>query len=151
MAMLSQISQNHTRMQSQLNQLAATVVSHQERIESTSARFDSLEAKANVSKFDLQSSIQSSVTSVYTSITQNHRQLSLQILQLQNATKKYYTRFTALPPEVITLILSWIHPTKLWKLRRVCRSFKNIISAKSLALINILRFLPAPDPTILES
>ncbi|KAJ3069168.1 hypothetical protein HDU98_007749 [Podochytrium sp. JEL0797] len=81
----------------------------------------------------------------------NHRQLSLQRLQLKNPDKKFYTRFSDIPSELARLILAWIHPKQVWKLRGLSRSFRDCISTLSFASINVHRFLPPPDPTITES
>ncbi|KAJ3069667.1 hypothetical protein HDU98_007284 [Podochytrium sp. JEL0797] len=137
-ALLNQVASNQSQIQNQMNQLAA---SH----DTTNTRIDALKAEASAAQSALQSFLQSSLSSVESSITHKHRQLSLQILQLQNPTKKHYTRFTSLPSEIVALVLSWVYPKDVWKLRRLSRSFRNSISTKSFALLNIRRFVPAPD------
>ncbi|KAJ3064346.1 hypothetical protein HDU98_012227 [Podochytrium sp. JEL0797] len=67
------------------------------------------------------------------------RHLSLQILQLQNPTKKHYTRFTGLPREVTGRILSWIEPKQVWKLRRLSKAFNVEMSSDSFAR---MRYVP---------
>ncbi|KAJ3061749.1 hypothetical protein HDU98_002350, partial [Podochytrium sp. JEL0797] len=49
------------------------------------------------------------------------RQLSLQLLQLENPIKKLCTRFSNLPSEVACLILAWIFPEQVG----LSRSFRD--------------------------
>ncbi|KAJ3065155.1 hypothetical protein HDU98_011455 [Podochytrium sp. JEL0797] len=84
-------------------------------------------------------------------IAQNHRQLTLQILQLQNPTKKHYTRLTSLPREVVSRIFSWVPPRQVWRFRRLSRAFQAVISSKSFALQNMSSFVPLPNPATTES
>ncbi|KAJ3072493.1 hypothetical protein HDU98_003480 [Podochytrium sp. JEL0797] len=134
------VTQMHSDLQEQMNQLA-------ERQELIVASNGATLARIAAS----QSSLQSSIDTIQSSMILSHRQLSLQILHLQSPNKTNRTRLNRLPSEVVALILSWIHPKYVWKLRKLSRAFKSMISTKSFAWHNLSRFLPAPDATRLES
>ncbi|KAJ3065624.1 hypothetical protein HDU98_010977 [Podochytrium sp. JEL0797] len=130
--LFAHVAQMHSDLPTQLNQLA-------ERQELIMASPGTTLARIE----DTQSSVQNSIATI--------QSLSLQILHLQSPNKMHQTRLNSLPSEVVALILSWIHPKLVWKLRQLSRSFKRMISTKSFALLNISRFLPAPDTTRVKS
>ncbi|KAJ3063525.1 hypothetical protein HDU98_000690 [Podochytrium sp. JEL0797] len=136
LSLLNQITSTQSRMELRMNQLAGCWDSSNQRIDSLESRMDTLH-----------SSLQSSIDTLTSSMEGN----AIRLKRIENATKKFHTRFTTLPSEVIALVLSWIHPKVVWKLRRLSHSFKIILSSKSFALLNLSRFVAAPDLTRLES
>ncbi|KAJ3072123.1 hypothetical protein HDU98_004179 [Podochytrium sp. JEL0797] len=141
------VSQMRSDLQDQLNQLV-------ERHSQTMACSDTTSPLAITQIKASPSSVQMFLTKIQSSLTLNHRQLSLQVLHLQSLqspTIPIQTRLNSVPSEVVALILSWIHPKYAWKLRQLSRVFKSIISTKSFGWLNLSRFLPAPDSTRIES
>ncbi|KAJ3064945.1 hypothetical protein HDU98_011660 [Podochytrium sp. JEL0797] len=165
-ALLTQVASDQTRMkldfQAQIDRLASEQQNHHvntgSRLDTAlSSLTESLATESCLSKsrFD---ALQTSLTTIESQIaqqsqttTQNAHKLSLQILQLQNPTKKHYRRFTSLPTEVVAQILSLLDPKHVWQLRRLSQAFRTCISTPAFARLNLVRFLPAPDVAVVES
>ncbi|KAJ3069644.1 hypothetical protein HDU98_007293 [Podochytrium sp. JEL0797] len=147
MDLLRQVVANQTQMQLQLDQMTAKLSQLSDQIgtaqHSTHTRLDTLKSCIN--------SLDSRMTDQSHQISQNHRHATLQILQLQNPTKKHYTLLMSLPVTIVSCILSWIHPLDVWGLRGVSRAFEFLVSSQSFAHQNLARFCPPPDPSIHES
>ncbi|KAJ3287736.1 hypothetical protein HDU79_005476 [Rhizoclosmatium sp. JEL0117] len=77
--------------------------------------------------------------------------IDTQLNWLKNQTATYHTRINSLPLEVLGQLLSWIHPQHLWKLRRVCKRFHSLITAKAFVIMNVKRFVASSDCNVTVS
>ncbi|KAJ3027591.1 UNVERIFIED_CONTAM: hypothetical protein HDU68_003524 [Siphonaria sp. JEL0065] len=91
------------------------------------------------------STVNDSIAFVHTSLSESmskaNRELSIQLLKLQNPTTKFYTRITNLPMETVHEIFSWILPKQVVRFRRLSRTFNSFLVSKAFAKMNLTRFV----------
>ncbi|KAJ3296922.1 hypothetical protein HDU79_005282 [Rhizoclosmatium sp. JEL0117] len=90
-------------------------------------------------------SLKASNESLKATISKNHHQVILEIEKVRNLTKKHSTQLSSLPNEVVSQIISWIHPRYAWMLRNLSKSFKGLLTSNGFASLNLSRFIPPPN------
>ncbi|KAJ3062217.1 hypothetical protein HDU98_001899 [Podochytrium sp. JEL0797] len=138
--LINQVATNESLFQPQSDTITVNQQTTSTRIET---RFETLQSSLSATQSCINSLQTSSLSSLRLPTTTDNS-LS-KSPTLQNPTKKHYTRITNLPSETALQILSWILPKDAWKLRRLSKAFKAIISS------NLARFVPRPDLSFKES
>ncbi|KAJ3079807.1 hypothetical protein HDU99_010047 [Rhizoclosmatium hyalinum] len=98
-----------------------------------------------------QSSLTTTIETRFNSLEASQRQVLCEIEKIRNPSKKHYTRITSLPKEVVSQIMSWIHPIAVWKLRKLSRAFHQVLTSKAFISLNIDRFALPVDTSIQTS
>ncbi|KAJ3075953.1 hypothetical protein HDU98_006264 [Podochytrium sp. JEL0797] len=116
------------------------------------ARLDRIESSLNESQpniFPLSrttlSATEFHLTNMESSIGSSLATMSNQLHILQNPQRKFYTRLTGIPRELLIQILAWISPTQVFRFRRVSAGFNALLTTKHFAVANIQCFPPSPD------
>ncbi|KAJ3004758.1 UNVERIFIED_CONTAM: hypothetical protein HDU68_004910, partial [Siphonaria sp. JEL0065] len=76
------------------------------------------------------------------SLSEVQQNMENKINKIANKSLKFYTRISDCPPDVLGQILRWIHPKQAFRLRRICKTFDQIINSKSFAKLNLACFVP---------
>ncbi|ORY45309.1 L domain-like protein [Rhizoclosmatium globosum] len=104
------------------------------------SRFDAHVTQTNANETALNSQVQSIRTELV-AVKQTLALTHNKVIELCNPIRKYYTRITALPQELLTLVLSWLDPGTVFKYRRVCKAFDACLMTKQFSVLAVPRYV----------
>ncbi|KAI9348553.1 hypothetical protein BDR26DRAFT_853452 [Obelidium mucronatum] len=143
-----QVAPQHQR--GTLDAIYKLLLSVHTRLEQLTETQTSLSAQIQqdyIKREELREELRISLEPLQTSIHQFYhiqRQTSLQVLQLQNPTRKFYTRMSHIPLEIVTKMFAWIHPANVLKYKRLSKSICECLSTTHFARLCLSQFC-APE------
>ncbi|KAI9327263.1 hypothetical protein BDR26DRAFT_875666 [Obelidium mucronatum] len=138
--LLSLLIRGQNQLQSDIKQIQSNQESLSAAVVTLTNQIASLPNEAST-LVTLNQRLESYHSNLNDAIARSNRDLSLQMLKLQNPTTKFYTRITHLPTETVHEIFSWISPKQVVRFRRLSRAFNSFLISKGFAKMNLNRFV----------